>query len=261
MWNRADLKARAKQVLKINYWKAFLVSLVITMVGGNSGGCSGSFSQNLGNNQGGGSGQFNGQLDSQLNGGFPGPGSEFWGWFLVGAAIVLLICLMVLAFRVLLGYPLEVGGRRYFVRSAQNSFDMNALGFGFEKPRYLNIVKAMLWRAFLNFLWYLLLFIPGIVKNYAYQMVPYILADNPEIGYKRAVELSNEMTRGHKFDMFVLDLSFIGWFILGFLALFIGVMFVFPYVNATKAELYLVLRNSALDRGICTPEELMLTVE
>lgn len=117
----------------------------------------------------------------------------------------------------------------------------------------------MLWRAFLNFLWYLLLIIPGIVKSYAYRMVPYILADNPNIGYERAVELSMKMTDGHKFNIWVLDLSFIGWYLLGILALFIGILFVMPYVNATNAELYLVLRQNALDNRICSYEELQIS--
>ena len=87
-------------------------------------------------------------------------------------------------------------------------------------------------------------------------MVPYILAENPNIGNRRAIELSNKMTDGHKFDMFVLDLSFIGWKLLGVLTLGIGLIFLDPYINATKAELYLVLRENALNSGICSYEEL-----
>ncbi len=87
-------------------------------------------------------------------------------------------------------------------------------------------------------------------------MVPFILADSPNIGYKRALNLSEQMTGGHKFNMFVLDLSFIGWYLLGLLAFFIGIFFVLPYVNATQAELYLVLRKNALERGLCNYDEL-----
>jgi len=104
----------------------------------------------------------------------------------------------------------------------------------------------MLWRLFLNFLWFLLLIIPGIVALYAYRMVPYILADNPNIGYKRAVQLSVEMTRGHKFHIFGMDLSFIGWLLLGLIAFGVGVLFVLPYINATNAELYAVLKQNAI---------------
>lgn len=169
-----------------------------------------------------------------------------------------MVILLVLAFRVLLGYALEVGARRYFIQAAEDNADLNCLGFAFEKQKYINIIKAMLWRGFINFLWYLLLIIPGIVKAYAYRMVPYILADNPNIGYKRALELSKKMTDGEKFNILILDLSFIGWYILGVMALFIGVLFVLPYVNATNAELYLFLRQGAIDKGLCSSDELLL---
>jgi uncharacterized membrane protein len=89
-------------------------------------------------------------------------------------------------------------------------------------------------------------------------MVPYILADNPNIGHKRALELSEQMTYGHKLNIFVLELSFLGWYLLGLLACCIGIIFVHPYLNATMAELYLVLRQQAIEKNLCTCEELML---
>jgi uncharacterized membrane protein len=64
------------------------------------------------------------------------------------------------------------------------------------------------------------------------------------------------MTDGHKFKMFVLDLSFIGWYLLGVLLLVVGTLFVLPYDNATRAELYLVLRQNALNNGLCSANEL-----
>ncbi|WP_418792436.1 DUF975 family protein [Phosphitispora sp. TUW77] len=239
MWSRIELKTKAKAVLKTSYWKAFLVSLIIGFVGGNSGGFS--FNWHSGNEQ------------NHIN-----LGDELLPYLFIFMTGFLFVVLIILAFRVLLGYALEVGGRRYFVQSAQENVDLNFLGIAFEKEKYFNIIKTMLWRAFLNFLWYLLLLIPGIVKSYAYRMVPYILADNPNIGYSRAIELSNKMTDGQKFKMFILDLSFIGWYILGFIAFFIGILFVLPYVNATQAELYLALRQNAIDRGDCSYEELQL---
>mgnify|MGYP006295230481 CR=1 FL=1 len=88
-----------------------------------------------------------------------------------------------------------------------------------------------------------MLIIPGIIKSYAYRMVPYILAENPKIGHRRALDLSNKMTRGEKWKIFVLDLSFIGWFILGALFFGIGVFFVQPYYDATNSELYIKLKK------------------
>ena len=74
-------------------------------------------------------------------------------------------------------------------------------------------------------------------------MVPYILSETPDLDYKAALSLSKSMTDGEKWKMFVLDLSFIGWYILGALALFIGVLFVNPYVEATWAQFYLAMRT------------------
>lgn len=248
MWSRKNLKDRAKAVLKVSYWKAFGISLIIAIIGGGSSG-----SHNINWNSGNHTSQYEfTPYNINLTDAFP---------FLLSIAIVTIIILIIfaLAFRIFIGYPLEVGGRRYFVQSAQNNINMNYLGYSFSKGKYLEIVKTMLWRSFLNFLWFLLLIIPGIVKAYAYSMVPYILSDNSSIGYRRAVELSDEMTKGEKMDMWILDLSFIGWYLLGTLLLFVGTLFVMPYENATKAELYLVLRKKALDQGLCSYDELGIT--
>ena len=59
-------------------------------------------------------------------------------------------------------------------------------------------------------LWSLLFIIPGIIKAYSNAMVPYVLADNPELGAKEAITLSHKMMNGSKWRAFVLDLSFIG---------------------------------------------------
>lgn len=247
MWDRKELKLKAKKVLRTSYWKAFLVSIILAFIGG--GGSPPSFNFNLGS------------LGSSGDSGFSGMDVD-WGTlapFLVIAIIVFsVIFLFALAFRIFLCFPLEVGSMRYFKEAAEHEANLNHLGYAFNKHRYLDIVKSMLWRVFLNFLWFLLLLIPGVVKSYAYSMVPFILADNPNIGYRRAVELSKQMTRGHKFRIFVLDLSFLGWILLGMLVFFVGVLFVMPYINATKAELYLTLRQHAMKDGLTTEEELRM---
>lgn len=86
-------------------------------------------------------------------------------------------------------------------------------------------------------------------------MVPYLLAENPNMSHKRAFKLSKAMTKGHKWDLFVLDLSFIGWYILGFLCCCIGTFFLAPYVQATKAEAYTFLKARALENGDATADE------
>lgn len=245
MWYRSELKARAKEVLRGNYWKAFLISLVIGLAtgGGSSNGGSSSSWRNSYNN---GSSSFGGWSSEIL---------PILGVILAFLGVIVIVAVLI---QVFLMSPLEVGGRKYFIQSAQYFDNRRCFRYAFDGQNYLGIVGTMFLRAIFTFLWTLLFIIPGIVKSYAYRMVPYILADNPNIGANRAIELSNNMTRGHKFDMFVLDLSFLGWYLLGLLAFFIGGLFVAPYQHATDAELYLVLRSNAIESRMCNLWELNL---
>lgn len=233
MWRRAELKTKAKEVLKKKYWKSFLISFVLLISGGDSRG-------------GGSSGRSAGETMGE------------WVDFSEYLIIIIAVVILAIAFRVLIGYALEIGSRKFFVLSAQYKNDIGCYNFAFDSENLKGIVSTMLLRVIYNFLWTLLLIIPGIIKSYAYRMVPYILADNPKLGADNAITLSRKMMDGNKFELFVLELSFIGWFLLGLLALGVGILFVNPYYNATEAQLYLVLRNRAIDLGYCTNEDLNL---
>lgn len=87
-------------------------------------------------------------------------------------------------------------------------------------------------------LWSLLFIIPGIIKGYAYAMTPFILAEHPELSASRAIELSEQMMDGHKAELFVLELTFIGWDILAGLTLNLGNIALNPYKNAAHAAFY-----------------------
>lgn len=89
-----------------------------------------------------------------------------------------------------------------------------------------------------TFLWSLLFVIPGIVKAYSYSMAMYVLAENKGKSARECIEESKKMTEGKKMDLFVLDLSFIGWVILGYLTLGIAYIWIMPYVLATRANAY-----------------------
>lgn len=249
-WTRRELKERAKQVLRTSYWKAFLVSLLLAILSGGVSSCS--FNSN-----GGTSVKF--PLTGDHNSWTDFYSSPVFIAVVVGAILLFIFLILVsVAFHVFVTAPFEVSVMQYFKQAASEDVNMNYLVFSFQKGKYMAIVKGMLWKSFLTLLWTLLLIIPGIVKAYAYGMVPFLLGDNPGIGTKRAVELSKQMTNGHKWNMFVLDLSFLGWYILGFLALGIGVLFVMPYDHSTKAELYKVLRQQALYDGLSSNKELNL---
>ena len=94
-----------------------------------------------------------------------------------------------------------------------------------------------------TFLWSLLLIVPGIVKFYAYAMTPYILIDYPELSTNQAINLSKRMMKGHKFDLFFLQLSFIGWIFLSIFTLGIGLLWVIPYMTASQAAFYQDIRK------------------
>jgi len=88
------------------------------------------------------------------------------------------------------------------------------------------------------FLWSLLFIIPGIVAAFKYAMTPFIMVENPQLSASEAITASKELMDGHKAELFVLGLSFIGWAILSALTLGIGNLWLNPYINATYAVFY-----------------------
>lgn len=272
MWTRGELKSKAKDFLRKFYWKAFVVALIITIV--TSGGTTNGSNHNKSVNNGtgfqldapfstDGDSFFQGiQLNDSMGNAITDNMPMMWGViFGLGGAIVLLAISIAIGFKVFIGAPLEVGGRSFFSKGAESDEEVHFahLGMAFRGNHYMNVVWAMFYRGFLNFLFYLLLIIPGIIKAYSYSMVPYLLADNPSMDAKRAIQVSEDMTNGQKMEMFILDLSFIGWYILGALLFGIGIFFVHPYAYATKAQLYLTLKAEALKTGICSATELSRT--
>ena len=87
-------------------------------------------------------------------------------------------------------------------------------------------------------------------------MVAYLLAENPELTNEEAFRLSREFTRGEKWHLFVLDLSFLGWYLLGALCFGIGVLFVAPYHEAAVAEFYCLKREKLLRNGVLSSAQL-----
>lgn len=107
----------------------------------------------------------------------------------------------------------------------------------FGKALWLTIITA-----FFTFAWSLLFMIPGIVKGYAYSMAPYILADNPGMTAREALSESKRITNGHKGELFMLMLSFIGWLLLVPLTFGLIMIWLAPYAHATFANYYLAMK-------------------
>lgn len=87
-------------------------------------------------------------------------------------------------------------------------------------------------------LWGILFIIPGIVKSYSYAMTPFILADHPNLTASEAIDRSKALMEGHKMDLFILDLTFIGWDFLSSLVAGLGNLLLNPYKNAAHAAFY-----------------------
>ena len=167
---------------------------------------------------------------------------------LTGIATV--VILIVLVAKVFVGNLLKMGGYRFFILNQTAQPGIGTLLDGFRSGHYVNIVLTMFLRDLFTALWSLLLVVPGIVKHYEYLMVPYIIAENPAMDYKEAFQISKQMMDGEKMEAFIMDLSFLGWYLLsavtcGLLAIF----YVNPYVQASFAEMYTFNKQKAYQEG------------
>lgn len=237
MWDRAILKSNAKIALKGRYWTAFGVCLLASIIGGAYSIITMPFN-----------------LSYQAMARDATVGME---QLLAQSGLINLISIGGALFSVFVTLPIAIGMARFFLQNHFGVTDFSTLFSGFRNS-YINGVGAMFVTELFIGLWSLLLIIPGIVKALQYSMVQYILADNPAIPGSRAREISRIMTNGEKGAIFVLMLSFLGWFILGAICFGVGLLFVIPYYEATMAELYIFLRDRAIQTNQVNPAELGL---
>jgi integral membrane protein len=118
---------------------------------------------------------------------------------------------------------------------------------GYNKELFSRVLTTTLLYYVYVFLWSLLLLIPGCIKAYSYAMTPYILKDNPEMKNNAAIEESMRMMDGHKLELFLLDLSFIGWAILSILTCCIGFLWLVPYMNMARVNFYEDLKKASVE--------------
>ena len=273
MWTRKELKQRGLQTFHLNYWKTVLIALIAAMIGGSMGGMAASGS---GSNLVAGT-----SYTAQQN----GDGAEVYedeelpddaedisesipenlpvnvpraGLILLMVTVFLIVFLAVFAVVLLISAfllnPLEIGTKKFFIANLHMPAEVKEIAFGYDHC-YKNIVKVMFFRDLYRFLWFLLFIIPGIVKSYEYRMIPYLLAEHPDMPLKEAFAQSRALMNGQKWKTFVLDLSFLGWEILSMLTLgLVGTFYVNPYRQMTNAALYeaLTYRNAAEESVVWT---------
>ena len=272
MWTRKQVKTRGKKAFKRNYWKSVLIALILSfIIGGSAGsnGASGTFGQLTNSIPGhqvevedtseGDDGVLIGEADDteDANETEDAAASDTTeinidskdmpaGAIISIMAIVTIIVLAIVAFALALDAfifnPLELGCQRYFFKNLDEDAKFSNVVFAFDHS-YKNIAKTMFLRDLYIVLWSLLFVIPGIIKSYEYRMIPYILADNPEMPTEEVFAESKRLMSGNKWKAFVLDLSFIGWQLLSVLTCgILSIFYVDPYQYSTNAALYEALK-------------------
>lgn len=152
------------------------------------------------------------------------------------------LVLFILALPLTWGYQtLFLGAVRGGEATAKDMFE------GYNKELFSRVLTTTLLYYVYVFLWSLLLLIPGCIKSYSYAMTPYILKDNPEMKNNAAIEESMRMMDGHKLELFLLDLSFIGWAILSILTCCIGFLWLVPYMNMARVNFYEDLKKASVE--------------
>lgn len=176
-------------------------------------------------------------------------GGIFSNNWLMGVVITLIVsalstacgfipCVGTVAAIVIAG-PLQYGVCYIFVKLARTGqpIDISDVFEGFKSDFANNFLIGFMQSIFIM-LWSLLFIIPGIVKGYSYAMAYYIKADHPEYDWNACIKESMRMMQGHKWDLFVQDLSFLGWIIVGMCVCGIGVLWVEPYAQMARVNFY-----------------------
>lgn len=183
-------------------------------------------------------------------------GGIFQNLWMMGLAVCLLIGLLESAATTILPAigalivigPLEYGQAYIFLKQARDRqpVQLGDMFRGFQDDFGGTFLIGFLSQLFVA-LWSLLFLIPGIVKSYAYSMAYYVKLDHPDYGWKACIDESRRLMNGHKWEKFVLDLSFLGWILVGVLCLGVGTLWVTPYMAATEAQFYEYVRSCAAE--------------
>ena len=146
-----------------------------------------------------------------------------------------------------IGSAFALGGTFVFLKIAKGeTVSVGNIFYGFED--LWTAIKAQFFTTLFVWLWSLLLIIPGIIKAFSYSMTFFILAENKGMSVLEAITLSRKMMDGHKMDLFLLFLSFIGWFILTAITFGIAGIWVYPYFYATFSNFYLSVKEDYMSK-------------
>ena len=151
---------------------------------------------------------------------------------------------------------LEVASINVYLKMSRSPEPVSFADFLEGLNNWARATLGMIWELLWVFLWTCLFIIPGIIKSIAYSQMFYIIAEYKDVSVSKAMRISIEITKGRKWDLFVMHLSFIGWDILSAFTLGILELWLSPYKNMTYTNAYHALMKEALESGRLKPEDL-----
>lgn len=198
MKTRAELKAMAKESLQGKYGDAIVITILILVISMFTGGVTGVLTLNVSENK---------------------------------AEMIENIIGIIIAGLFTFGYL------SFFLKISRDE-DVEIKELWSKTNMFATFIISSLLVSIFTFLWTLLLIIPGIIAAYSYQMTLYILLDNPDMNVMDAIKESKRLMKGHKMDYFILQLSFLGWIILGAFTVGILYLWLIPYMSVTICNFY-----------------------
>ncbi len=164
------------------------------------------------------------------------------------AIIIILSNIILFIFNAIFLRVLEIGKNRFFIEQRKyRNTKLEKLLFPYKIKKTLHLAYILFIKTLYEILWFLTI-IGGFIKHYEYKLIPYILAETPNITKKEAFKLSKELTNNEKFNLFKVDLSLIGWSLLNVITLNLsGIFYSNIYKETLYSEIYMELRNKKKD--------------
>lgn len=226
----SDYRRISRESLHGKWPLAVVAGLIAHLLGGTAMNSNGiNFNINLNN----------GVDESVIDPFFSGGGSTVLAGILASVLTAAFVtALIALAIRLVLGSVISLGYAKFNLTLVDRAEEAKVGDLFSYFGYWVNAVLTELLKSLYVFLWSLLLVIPGIVASYSYCMTSYILSENPELSAPEALARSKTMMRGHRWSLFCLQFSFIGWDILSAFTFGIGTLFLTPYRNTAVAAFY-----------------------
>ena len=153
-------------------------------------------------------------------------------------------------------WVLDIGFAHFFITMSRSPSPIKVNDFVEGLSEWKKGCTVGFWKDLWITLWSMLFIIPGLVKHYAYSQSIFLAAEFPNLTAKKAVHISKIITNNHKADLFVMDISFLGWQILSALVSNIGDLWLLPYIRIARINAFHDMLQQAIDENLIKLEDL-----